>query len=36
MRGLKKSEETDKMISYKFAAFGIEQTASKRKVFCTI
>jgi hypothetical protein len=35
MRELKKSEESVKMISYKFAAFGIEQTAaSQRKVFC--
>jgi hypothetical protein len=28
MRALKKSEESVKIISHKFAAFGIEQTAS--------
>jgi hypothetical protein len=34
MRALKKSEESVKINSHKFAAFGIEQTASLRNVFC--
>jgi hypothetical protein len=34
MRELKKSEVSVKIISHKLAAFGIEQTASLRKVFC--